>query len=317
MNKILKSNRKKQLIIEAFRTLDAGLLEVLLNDGQTYSEVPKDLFIERYGEFFHDIQRFPETELGFTVFPGECTKCQKGKKGFSFVNPDGECCLSLVFDESDDDYLDISSCSSFKTEGIDVINTWIPPYFYTDEKVGWQPDSVNYAEMAECDRALKELHLEIEQEGILKARFYLHWHHRHEKFEAVANLFNGRYFKYAFEVRNYLLAIRPNIDYYTNDIVSEYKFREFLEIPIIKPETVIPWLQECENIYKNGFEEFAHNSNYLQDYFENRGLKFYLSELYFTHSVYFLMNKYWHWLPSSKETVSKVMLYEDDEIFPF
>lgn len=317
MQKSGESNSKKQLIIEAFRTLDAGMLEVLLNDGQTYSDVSKDLFIERYREYFQDIKRFPETKMGFTAFPGLCTKCQNGKKGFSFVNPDGECCLSLVFEESEDDYVDIYSCSCFTTDGIEVLNTWNPPYFYTDEKVGWQPDSVHYAEMAECTRAIKELHLEIEQEGILNARFYLQWHHKYEKFDAVANLFNGKYFYYSKELRSYLLTIRPNIDYYTHDIISEYKFREFLEIPIIKPETVIPWLQECANIYKNGFPEFAQYSNYFQDYFNYRGLKFRLSELYFTHSVYFLMNKYWDWLPASEEPVSQIPLYKDDDIFPF
>lgn len=297
------SNPKKQLIIEAFRTRDARMLEVLLNDGQAYSDVPKDLFLERYTEYFNHIQQFPETKLGFSVFPGHCTNCHEGKKGFSFVNPDGECFLSLVFEESEDDYFDIRSCTSFKTEGIEVINTWIAPYFYTDEKVGWKPDSINYAEMAECDRALKELNGEIEQEGILIARFYLPWYHKYEKFADIANLFNGKYYKYSKEVRNYLSAIRPYIDYYTNDLVSQYKLCEFQNISVIRPETVIPWLLECREIYKNGFATFAHDSNYLQDYFEYRGLKFLLSEIYFTHAVYDLMNRYWHWLPAKRETL--------------
>ena len=47
---------KKQLIIKAFENLDADMLEVLLNDGQAYQDVPKDIFVEELRRYFTKIK---------------------------------------------------------------------------------------------------------------------------------------------------------------------------------------------------------------------------------------------------------------------
>ena len=47
---------KKQLIITAFENLDADMLEVLLNDGQAYQDVPKDIFVEELRRYFTKIK---------------------------------------------------------------------------------------------------------------------------------------------------------------------------------------------------------------------------------------------------------------------
>lgn len=317
MNKILKSNRKKQLILEAFRTLDAEMLEVLLNDGQNYSDVSKELFIERYKEFFEHIKEFPETKLGFKVYPGECTNCYKGRKGVSLVNPDGECCLSLIFEENEDDYNDICSCSSFKTEGIEIVNTWIAPYFYTDERYDWKPTYKNYQEMSECDRGVKEITDEIEKEGILSSSFYQPWVLEYKKFDSIKNLFTDNYYKYSQEIRKFISAVKHFSAFIEKEKTAKELFLKFSEFDVITDDKVIPWLYECEEIFPYGFYEFDYESDFLQDYIVNRNLKFKLSELYYTHSVHHLMNTYWDLILPEEDSINEDFEYEDDETFPF
>lgn len=289
------------------------MLDVLLNDGQTYNDVSKDLFIERYKEFFRDIQKFPETELGVQVYAGECTGCYKGRKGFSFVNPDGECCLSLIFEEIEDDYKDICSCSSFKTEGIEVINTWIAPYFYADERFDWKPTYKDYLEMSECDKGMKEIYADIEKEGILSAPFYLTWFLNYKRFDSIENIFTDRYFKYSQEIREYISTVEPFKDFFEKETVAKDLFLKFLNFPIVNSECIIPWLKECKKIFPFGFYEFDYECHFFQDYIVNKNLKFKLSELYYTHSIHYLIYRYWY-LILPEENLNE---HKDDEVFPF
>lgn len=293
------------------------MLEVLLNDGQNYCDVSKELFIERYKEFFEHIKEFPETKLGFKVYPGECTNCYKGRKGVSLVNPDGECCLSLIFEENEDDYSDICSCSSFKTEGIEVVNTWIAPYFYTDEKYDWKPSYKDYQEMAECDKGVKEIKEEIANEGILSASFYQPWFHKYEKFDSIKDIFTGISYKYSQEIRFYISAVRYINGYFENEEIAKKLFLKFSEFNVVTDDKVIPWLNECKEIFPYGFYEFDYECNFLQDYIVNRNLKLNLSELYYTHSVHHLMNTYWDLILLEEDSINEDFEYEDDETFPF
>ena len=43
---------KKQLIIKAFEQLDAGMLDVLLNDDMSYQDVPKQTFVNKLKDYF-------------------------------------------------------------------------------------------------------------------------------------------------------------------------------------------------------------------------------------------------------------------------
>lgn len=54
---------KKELIISAFENLDANLLDVLLADGQQYSNVSKSLFIEVYRRFVCLVKNIPNLIL--------------------------------------------------------------------------------------------------------------------------------------------------------------------------------------------------------------------------------------------------------------
>lgn len=293
------------------------MLEVLLNDGQNYSDVSKELFIERYKEFFKSIKRFPETDLGFKVYPGECTNCYKGRKGFSFVNPNGECCLSLIFEENNDDYNDICSCSSFKTEGIEVVNTWIAPYFYVDEKYDWKPSYKNFQEISECEKGVKEIIDEIENEGILSSLFYLDWIRKYEKFDAIENLFTGRYYRYSQEIRNYVSTVKCICDLFAKEENAKDLLHKFFSFSMVTEDNVLPWLNECKRLFPYGFYEFDYECNFLQDFVINRNLKFKLSELHYTHTIHYLMNKYWYLVPSEENNDTLDLEYEDGEIFPF
>ncbi|TXF74975.1 hypothetical protein [Chryseobacterium sp.] len=97
---------KKQLILKAFEDLDLDMLDVLLNDGQSYQDVHKETFVAELKSYFDDLRNDRNYKTDFKAVQGMCTNCSKGKKGFSFVNSDGESFMSMVFEESEDDYVD-------------------------------------------------------------------------------------------------------------------------------------------------------------------------------------------------------------------
>lgn len=90
-----------------------------------------------------------------------------------------------------------------------------------------------------------------------------------------------------------------------------------MAFPVVTDEIVISWLLECEAIFPHGYYEFDYDSNFLQDFFVDRDLKFKLSELYYTHSVYELMNKYWDLILPLENTIDENFNSEDDESFAF
>lgn len=57
----------------------------------------------------------PNSKKDFKAFAGESNYCRKGKAGYSFINSDNECYMSLIFEESEDDFTDIYKCSRFET----------------------------------------------------------------------------------------------------------------------------------------------------------------------------------------------------------
>ena len=54
--KLFFMSTKKQLIITSFENLDADMLDILLNEGQSYQDVPKDVFVEELRRYFTKIK---------------------------------------------------------------------------------------------------------------------------------------------------------------------------------------------------------------------------------------------------------------------
>ena len=137
---------KKQLILKAFEDLDAHMLDVLLNDGQSYQDVHKETFVAELKTYFSDLRNDRDYKTDFKAVQGMCTRCNKGKKGYAFVNSDGESFMSMLFEETEDDFSDIYKCSHFKTIATEIKEEWQGIYFYDDDRADYIPTELNIRE---------------------------------------------------------------------------------------------------------------------------------------------------------------------------
>lgn len=106
---------KKESIIHCFENMDIRMLDVLLDDSKTYQNTPKDFFVEKLDLAFQEFRDYEDIAL--TAISGKCNHkdCpNKGCKGFSFVGNTSGLHLDLVFDETDNDYVDIYQCHGFE-----------------------------------------------------------------------------------------------------------------------------------------------------------------------------------------------------------
>ena len=167
---------KKRLIIKAFEDLDIPMLELLLNDNQSYQDVPKLLFIEKYREYFRELTDDESIVCNFKAFRGKCDGCSKGKIGYSFINSEGTCFGELVFIEEEEDFSDIYFCSEFICHSDEeIVHYFDGPTFYDDEKVGYQLSFDQLLEKEFCLRGVQEIKNELELNTILSQDFILQW----------------------------------------------------------------------------------------------------------------------------------------------
>lgn len=56
---------KKKQIIQAFENMDADMLDVLLNDDQSYMDVSKEMFVAELRKYFYSNTNDAELKKGF------------------------------------------------------------------------------------------------------------------------------------------------------------------------------------------------------------------------------------------------------------
>lgn len=311
---------KKLLILKAFADLDAGMLEVLLNDGQSYQDVHKETFVAELKTYFEDLLNDRNYKADFKAVRGMCTNCSKGKKGYSFVNSDGESLMSMVFEESEDDYTDIYKCSSFKTFDREISEEWVGIHFYEEDKVNYMPTELHIREKKESDRAVKALEMEIKTEGILSKNFYVPWVKTYGHLHSIGDIFTDKSYRYKNEVSGYLWILEPLAEVLEKSDLARELWNEFIAFPLINHETIQDWLIRADYhfpYYKYGVEYETH---YRQDFFITAGIKITLSEHFYLHNIANILHRYSNWIPDYnplKEAQDFAASEEDDHMFPF
>ncbi len=311
---------KKQLILKAFEELDAEMLDVLLNDGQSYQDVHKETFVTVLREYFSELRNDWNSKTDFKAARGMCNKCSKGKKGYAFVNSDGESFMSMVFEESDDDYTDIYRCSSFKTFDREITEEWAGIHFYEEDKVNFMPTELHIREQKECDRAIAALEMEIKTEGILSKNFYVPWIRTYGHLHSIGDIFTDKSYRYKNEVSGYLWILEHQTESLEKSDLACALWHEFIAIPLIDRETIRDWLIRADYhfpYYKYGVEYETH---YRQNFFITAGIKITLSEHFYLHNIANILHRYSNWIPDYnplKEAQDFAASEEDDHMFPF
>lgn len=311
---------KKQLIIKAFEQLDAGMLDVLLNDDMSYQDVPKQTFVNKLKDYFEIAKSDEEIKQDFKAYEGRCEGCQKGKTGYSFVNSQGECYMSLVFEENEDDFSDIYKCGQFKTDNIKIQNDWVGIYFYEDEKTNFVHSWETLQEEKECLRAVEEIENEISVNGILSSNFYLNWFDKYNHLDSMKRIFDKKSYQYTVKIGNYLFAVSSAVTAVKRNQLAKKLFLEFTKFPVINEQSIKNWLIRTDFEFRYAKYGFEENCYFREDFYEDRNFKYQLSEVYYYHIICELLNKYFEWIPEENPLIPKDEFddeFDDDEEFPF
>lgn len=311
---------KKELTISAFENLDFEMLEVLLNDGHAYQDVPKDVFVKELRRYFSEIKKFDDTKFDFKAHKGVCTKCNKGKTGFSFINSDNECMMSLIFEENEDDFTDIYKCSSFQTFDKNVDDEWTGIYFYEEDNINYSPSAKNTQDEKLAIQAVTEIENEIETEVVLSADFCINWYHQYEQLDDWGEIIKGKIYKYKKQVKAYLFNLSFIVSMMENDSLACRYLEEFVKFPLITEKKIKDWLIRCDHDLHNFIYGFHYTSNFRSSYFENADLKFDLQSIYYIQNLSEILNKYFDWIPNPNPITEKErenLIYDDDSDYPF
>ncbi|ROI09829.1 hypothetical protein EGI11_03475 [Chryseobacterium sp. H3056] len=311
---------KKRLILKAFEELDADMLEVLLNDTQSYQDVHKETFVAEIKQYFLYLRKNCHNELDFKAVQGICTKCSYGKKGYSFVNSEGESFMSMVFEESDDDYSDIYKCSSFKTFDKEIKEEWAGIHFYDDDQVDYIPTEFNIREKNECDRAVKAIEMEIEKEGMVSKHFYVPWINSYGHLHTIEEAFFGQSYRYKNNVTRYIGVFDHRVIPIRNCDLAKQFWKEFISFPVITREVIQDWLIRCDYDFPYHKYGFEYECDFRHGYFIDTGVKVNLPEYYYLQNIAVILHRYLDWIPEEnplKKNEGLSIDGEDEDQVPF
>ncbi len=171
---------KKQLIFQAFQTMDSSLLEMVLDEDKTYQDAEKQVFIQKIEEIF-DRFKF-EGDTALTMYAGVCGSqpevCENcGKKGKRFVGNHSKICLDLIFEEEDGEIQDIYCCSLFDTHKKIATDFSLSIIIKRDEKADFKPSNETLTLMIRTRNAVEELTQHPHQ--IIGPSIYKPWLKKH------------------------------------------------------------------------------------------------------------------------------------------
>ena len=171
---------KKESIIHYFEQMDIGMLGVLLDDAKTYQNTPKVFFLMKLDLVFLAFKKNKDTFL--KSFRGKCClkECPNvGCKGFSFVGNVSGLHIDLIFEDSDDDYVDIYQCNGFETQRkTDNKSGFLTLDIKFDEQDDFKPDIDFLIKSQKCRNAFEELSTAGDTNTI-DPEFYLNWLEKH------------------------------------------------------------------------------------------------------------------------------------------
>jgi hypothetical protein len=163
----------KELLIEAFRTLDYEKLNDLLDDKRSYMGVSKDLFLATLKD---NLDGYRDLKSYETVVEGICNHCNIGCKAYKFKAKDFPS-LPLFFEENDGTVTDIYLCNAFSGELSDAYDQVISFSFYEEEKIAFEPTLTYSINLQKIERAVEEFK-NLQSMGIAPVEEMVNWYNK-------------------------------------------------------------------------------------------------------------------------------------------
>lgn len=107
----MKLNTQADAIIHFIKEMDIEMLDAFLDDGNTYQNLKKNIFLGKLQDVFKSMQSAGDKKLQAHV--GKCIGCNKGYTGFSFVGSRSKNYFDMIVDIRAGRVKDLYQCFSF------------------------------------------------------------------------------------------------------------------------------------------------------------------------------------------------------------
>lgn len=261
----MKEN-KKEWILRAFREMDIFLLDVLLDDNRTYQGAKKEIFLEKIKEAFLNFKESDDTEL--VPYKGFCNSEECKNKvctGYSFVGNQTKNHMDLIFEELDNEIVNICHCDDFQTEdtsvekgNLEVIS--IKP----DERVDFNPSIRLMHHLQKYQLASEEL-LQYKNK-VIGVEVYSKWLQKHKYLMGYLS-YSECYFYRAYEVFcNWVWVLEPVYEAYNScHKLATSGLTEFNSLSKNDEMGLLRWLVKYEKLEREAFNFFSSVLNSYND----------------------------------------------------
>ena len=289
---------EKQKLIEAFKSLDFDALQNLLDDGRSYMDVPKDLFLFTLKQKIDDYEGLKSYQ---NVVEGTCNSCNKGCIAYKF-KAENLPSLTLFFEENDGEVTDIYLCNDFKEDSPDEDDE-IYFSFYEEDKVDFEPSLEYLLALQRVEKAVEAFN-NLEKTGIVPIEEVILWYNTSMPFEReleLSNPFTGIAYKADQHLGSISGMVSRLIHNFKNNDLAKMALDKYYKMDRKDERSLVEWLIEnrenyffelkkTDNWEKTGFLILETNPNLLVDcngYLDG----FLLDEIYSSHMKE-IMEKY-------------------------
>ena len=238
---------EKELLIQAFKSLDFEALKNLLDDNKSYMDVSKALFLSTLKK---KLDVYSELKSYENVIEGICNHCNKGCIAYKF-EAENFPSLPLFFEEKNGKVTDIYLCNALEVE-IQNKNDWdIYFSFYEEEKVNFKPSIEHLITLQRVEKGVEDFN-SLETVGLLPIEDVTNWHNKMKSLADDLKL-NDPFvsIKYkAFKHIDFLYSeVYDLVHNYKKNHLAKSALDTYHKIDIENEKNIVKWLLENKNNY--------------------------------------------------------------------
>lgn len=244
---------------EYFSRMDIGMLELILDDQNTYNDMHKDVFLQKLSDIFEKFREAGDTRLN--IYSGECANCFKSCKGYSFCGNNSGNYLDLLVKQDNGDVSDIHFCSELVNYREIEKNKRYILLCEPDEAAGFKPEEEYLLLLHQCRMALLEL--EDYRELTMRIDSISEWTGRHrDLYEECMGYFMYSGHRTFFDLyHKFHVVIQASES--RKKIISELlQFRKISQSGQVSEEDMLTWLMRNED---TGFSPSGRLADYTDD----------------------------------------------------
>jgi hypothetical protein len=115
-NQALRLETQVDAVVYFLQQLDIEMVNDILDDGRTYQDFPKAMFIHKLSEAFEKFKSLGNSSLSINKGRCDSIKCSYECPGFRFIGNHSNAFFELIFIHEEGIIQDIYECVDFKAE---------------------------------------------------------------------------------------------------------------------------------------------------------------------------------------------------------